>query len=79
MPRYFCHSEAPHAVRDTEGRDLADHQEARCVAMRILCDLACEDPALSWEAHAQTLRVANASDLTLFQVDVMTTKSAALV
>ena len=49
------------------------------MAMRILCDLACEDPALSWEAHAQTLRVANASDLTLFQVDVMTTKSAALV
>lgn len=79
MPLYFFHSEAPAEIRDMTGQSLADHQEARCVAMQILCDIACQDPALAWEAQTQTLRVATADDLTLFQIDVMTTRAAAVV
>jgi hypothetical protein len=39
MPRYFFDISSEHAMRDEDGEDLADHETARDVAIRIASEL----------------------------------------
>ena len=39
MPRYFFDISSEHAIRDEDGEDLADHETAREVAIRIASEV----------------------------------------
>lgn len=54
MPRYFFDISSEHAIRDEDGEDLADHETARDVAIRVAAELL---PVHSRQL-AQTGRVA---------------------
>ena len=76
MPRYHFNV---NGERDDEGYELPNvlvaQSEALGMAGRIICD---EDSAKFWKAHDWTMQVTDSDGLSLFELLILATESAAI-
>ena len=70
VPRFFFHTKDGKTVPDETGVELADVQEARLQAARLIGELMREDAAEFWRSEALSLSVTDDAGLTLFTIMV---------
>lgn len=75
MPIYHFHIEDGGRHPDREGSDLPDDEAARLQGARLLGELLKEQPEVFWQDQCLRLTVADASQLTLFVLEVTATAS----
>ncbi len=77
MPRYFFHVADGRDYTDLQGTQLAGLPEARTEALRFAGALLGELGEEFWSGAEWSMRVADASDLTLFTLMFLASDSAA--
>lgn len=78
MPRYFFHVRDGDDYPDLQGTVLDDLSAARTEAVRFACALLADKPETFWKADEWTLRVADGTGLTLFQLTFFATDAPAV-
>lgn len=79
MPRYFFHVLGGLNHPDLQGTELPDLKAARIEAARFAAALLLDHTDTFWASGELTLRVTSDSDLTLFELLFIVTKSPAVM
>jgi hypothetical protein len=74
MPKFHFHLDHE---RDEQGLELADLAAAKCEALDFAARHICDAANAFWSRAEWTLTVANQDELTLFQLHIVGTQSAA--
>ncbi len=77
MAKYFFHAEGADSYPDEQGSDLADLEAVQLRAARMLGELLKEKAEEFW-SDGLRVHVANQTGLSLFSLEVVTTRSPAL-
>jgi len=78
MQRYFFHVRDGEDFRDLQGTELADITAARREALRFAGALLSDNSEKFWSTGEWTMRVADAADLTLFELAFYTNDAPSL-
>ena len=71
MGRYFFHTQNGECVADHEGAELADVEQAKREAVQLLSELTHNHSEILLETGQLSIRVTDATGLTLFTVESM--------
>jgi hypothetical protein len=74
MPQYYFHLDDE---RDEQGRELADTAAAKCEALQFAAGHICDAANAFWDREEWTLTVTDERSLTLMQLQIVGTHSAA--
>jgi len=75
VSRFFFHTDN---VQDEEGTELESVAVAKCEAIKLAAGIICDEAADFWERAEWTMTVSDERGLTLFQLDIVGTESAAV-
>ena len=78
MSRYYFHVRDGESFIDLQGTELPDLAAARREAVRFASSLLADKPDKFWDSSEWTLRVADQTDLTLFELTFFATESPAI-
>ena len=78
MPHYHFHIDQPRFLPDIEGRPLPDVAEAKSAAIEHISQTLGSDPETFWSEESHSVRVTDENNLTLFLIDLTTTKAVAV-
>ena len=76
MPKFHFHLDDE---RDEEGLELADLAAAKCEALKFAAQHICDAANAFWDREEWMLSVADERGLTLMQLHIVGTQSAALL
>lgn len=74
MPKFHFHLDDEH---DAQGLDLADMDAAKCEALEFAARHICDAANTFWDREEWTLTVSDERGLTLLQLEIVGTQSAA--
>ncbi len=77
MPRYFFHEQGAARRADEERTELHDLESARIAALKLLARIVADDPDEFWANKEWKLIVEDETRLTLFELLIIATESAA--
>jgi len=75
MPRYHFHT---HDHRDVDGHILPSLEAAKCEAVKLAGQIVCDDAPRFWDGADWVMTVTDDNGLTLFQLQIIATESAAI-
>ena len=75
MPRFFFHTDN---IRDVDGTELKSVAVAKCEAIKLAGRIICDEASEFWDRAEWTLTVSDDRGLTLFELCIVGTDSAAI-